>query len=308
MVLCKSVLHPTFVSCFRDKHIECIIVSVGVSLPVFNLCLVYRSPDADLNQSNNLHQFIARELSNSANYVLLGDCNYLSIDWVQCTSQLPAAVDFLTCVMELGGTQHVAEPTRGNAILDLIISSSERFVFSVKVIDCFANSDHAAISACINQLKPVQLHATECTKLLFHKVDYNLLHDYCRAIDWSMIYSTFLPNDKWECFMMIIRNIVSTFVPVKYISTGKRNLAPWSNSHLQCLYYKKSVRGLNINVLCPVLILISINWSQVCIRMHVLGLKGIMRPNCLLVYLLNPSHFLGMLTGERLALVAMLKL
>ena len=74
---------------------------------------------------NHLHQ---------RNFLLMGDFNYPDIDWESNTTGSSISERFLNCVEDNFLTQHVREPTRGNACLDLIITSDPDIVEQVEAL------------------------------------------------------------------------------------------------------------------------------------------------------------------------------
>ena len=75
----------------------------------------------------------------------MGDYNYPDIDWDDNVGTTTNSRAFLECLEEGFLTQHVREPTRGEACLDLVISRDPDLVMDVEVIGNFANSDHSLI-------------------------------------------------------------------------------------------------------------------------------------------------------------------
>jgi hypothetical protein len=74
------------------------------------------------------------------NVLLLDDFKYNEINWSSHSALFPDSDTnehtlFLNCIDENFYTQHVYAPTRGQAILDLIISSEPDLVSNVAVLD-----------------------------------------------------------------------------------------------------------------------------------------------------------------------------
>ena len=55
------------------------------------------------------------------------------------------SIKFLNLVQDSFLTQHVLEPTRGENVLDIILSSQKEFVDNVKICDPLGYSDHNQI-------------------------------------------------------------------------------------------------------------------------------------------------------------------
>ena len=116
--------------------------------------VVYRSPAHDNTEHTNAEIIcdLLKEMGKK-NIVLLGDFNYGNIDWGAVQADSGAGVDavqFLECMEDNFLTQHVAEPTRGASILDLVITSDPHLVHDIEIQECLSSSDHNIISGKID--------------------------------------------------------------------------------------------------------------------------------------------------------------
>ena len=66
--------------------------------------------------------------------VIMGDFNHGQIDWKSLTSANDEDRQFLSLVQDCGLKQCVKEPTRGENILDIVLSSHNVLVDKVNVI------------------------------------------------------------------------------------------------------------------------------------------------------------------------------
>ena len=110
-----------------------------------NICLglCYRPP----NSSNEYNSLLCDEIKQftSKNSVILGDFNYPDIDW-EAYSGNSTSEEFRDICLDRFLHQHVHDPTRGENILDLVLSTSYSLVSGVSVTSPLGNSDHAVIS------------------------------------------------------------------------------------------------------------------------------------------------------------------
>ena len=77
--------------------------------------------------------------------ILMGDFNYPDIDWESQVAFDSAPIEtrlFVDCLMDNFYTQHVKQPTRGNSVLDLVITSEPDMVDHMEVLDSLGSSDH----------------------------------------------------------------------------------------------------------------------------------------------------------------------
>ena len=74
--------------------------------------------------------------------LIMGDVNHPDIRWNSLGSTNESA-QFLLLVQNCFITQHVLEPTRGDNVLDLILSSNKELVDNVTVLEPLGTSDHS---------------------------------------------------------------------------------------------------------------------------------------------------------------------
>jgi len=79
----------------------------------------------------------------------LGDFNYRGINWEMLTSDGEGR-EFLKTTLELNLTQLVNKPTRGNSILDLVLTSCPESVESISHLGKLGKSNHDILLVKIN--------------------------------------------------------------------------------------------------------------------------------------------------------------
>ncbi|ESN91348.1 hypothetical protein HELRODRAFT_165371 [Helobdella robusta] len=99
----------------------------------------YRVPDSTKENDSGLRELIRN--ATKVPCVIMGDFNH-HIDWNHREGKKLVDELFLDCIDENFLTQHVMEPTRGENILDLIISAEENLIEEVRVGEEFGTSDH----------------------------------------------------------------------------------------------------------------------------------------------------------------------
>ena len=75
----------------------------------------------------------------------MGDFNHGHIKWKSLESTGGEDKQFLFLIQESFLTQHVLEPTRGENVLDIVLSSQQELVDNVKMHELLGNSDHNQI-------------------------------------------------------------------------------------------------------------------------------------------------------------------
>ena len=125
------------------EHVCCRLLSENNNDLVVGIA--YRSDNLGLNMdTNESARQLIRELQ-PHNFLLMGDFNYPDIDWENYEGGGPNSRMFLECLEDGFLTQHIKEPTRGQACLDLIISKEPDLVEEIEIQGNFASSDHNLI-------------------------------------------------------------------------------------------------------------------------------------------------------------------
>ena len=91
---------------------------------------------------------VSKEVS-TKHVLIMGDFNYADIDWqvgAACHPLTQSTVEFAQTIEDCLYTQHVLCPTRGSAILDIVLSRDPDLVSNVNVLHSLDNSDHNIIS------------------------------------------------------------------------------------------------------------------------------------------------------------------
>ena len=117
-------------------------------------------------QSPELDQEFARELAEAAHsrtIVVMGDFSYLDISWEDHSAKSERSQSFLSCVDDLYLTQEVYGPTRGKALLDLVLATGDDLIGDLVIDGKLGDSDHELITftICRKAGKSVSQSATQ---------------------------------------------------------------------------------------------------------------------------------------------------
>ena len=123
-----------------DEAVWCNIVTGNSTLTIG---LVYRSPIINEEDNRKLQNAI-KEVS-KGECIIMGDFNHGHIQWKSPESTRGEDQQFLLLNQDSFLTQHVLEPTRGENVLDLVLSSQNKLVDNVKIHEPLGNSDHNKI-------------------------------------------------------------------------------------------------------------------------------------------------------------------
>ena len=126
-----------------DNKTESLWVDIKEGSHSVILGLVYRPPSASQEINSSLWQEIDRA-SRYRQTCVIGDFNFRNIDWNLMVGNRESE-EFLKVLQDNFLKQLVTEPTRGNNILDLILTNREEIINQVDVGGKLANSDHCEI-------------------------------------------------------------------------------------------------------------------------------------------------------------------
>ena len=77
--------------------------------------------------------------------ILIVDFNYPDIEWSRLQAKSEASQTFVDCMKDSYLTQHVAEATRGENVLDLVITSDPGMTSKMNILGQFGKSDHSLL-------------------------------------------------------------------------------------------------------------------------------------------------------------------
>ena len=123
-----------------DEAVWCKIVSRNSKLTIG---LVYRSPNIN-EEDNTKIQNAIKEVS-KGECIITGDFHNGHIQWKSLESTGGEDQQFIFLIQESFLTPHVLEPTRGENVLDIVLSSQTELVDNVKIHEPLGNSDHNQI-------------------------------------------------------------------------------------------------------------------------------------------------------------------
>ena len=160
-----------------DEAVWCKIVSGNSKLTIG---LVYQSPNIN-EEDNTKIQNAIKEVS-KRECIIMGDFSHGHIQWKSLESTGGEDRQFLFLILDSFLTQHVLEPTRGDNVLDIVLSSQKELVDNVKIHEPLGNSDHNQIHFDIN-VKSENKNKTY--RRNFHKVNYKDMRKYLAKLDFN---------------------------------------------------------------------------------------------------------------------------
>ena len=203
----------------------------------------YRPPSTDVSYLLELEKSL-RLLERSGNTLttfLLGDFNLPNVDW--CNPSCPIGSDtlsstFCSICQDYFFRQMVLNPTRGDNILDLVLSTAPDLLFDLSVNEGLGNSDHNSIEF---NLRLKILRAKQSPRIVYNfgAANWNNLRDDFSNIPWNTAFLLDDINDVWDAWRVLFMEAcaVERNIPTRSLK-HKRNV-PWFNSELRTLVLKK---------------------------------------------------------------------
>jgi len=134
-----------------EPNIECISLDILNKQTKIQILLFYRPPERNPALMKAITKYIENNCCKSHTTLIIGDLNCCDIDWVNLNDSLDnKQALFLNTVTNLGFHQFVTSPTRGDSILDLILSNDPLLISNVNVREPFSTSDHCSIDFILN--------------------------------------------------------------------------------------------------------------------------------------------------------------
>ena len=179
-------VRDTLQCCLNDKiktdgKTETLWVDIKDGSQTVVMGVVYRPP----NTTNDSNTALWQEIDKAGRYsqvCVVGDFNFRNIDWGLMTGNSEAE-DFLTVIQDNFLKQVVLEPTRGNNILDLILTNREDSITQVEIGGQLGNNDHREIRY---KLKWEDTYSSKNTVKIpdFRRANFEGLRLYLQGVDW----------------------------------------------------------------------------------------------------------------------------
>jgi len=193
------------------------------------ICAVYRSPNSDKLNDNELFNLLSIvKTSSNGKIIILGDFNYCNINWNTCTvggsiSGNTQGHKFLSSLSDNFLIQHVLFPTRvrGNQtphILDLVLTF-EDFIEKITDYSPLGKSDHCVLHIHCNLNYVLSNNSLDSVKHNYNKGSYEELSFYVsNFLDTSTSLSSdfssdFDVNSYWINLKQTLREGINNCIP-----------------------------------------------------------------------------------------------
>ena len=190
---------------------------------VFGVC--YLSPSSIELQIESLNSLLRKATERYNSIFICGDFNHRTIDWDLLQAEQEGK-QFLDLVQNCFLVQHVDKPTRGNNILDLVLSSNENMVENLTVKEPFGTSDHNVVL--FHAITKTELQQWRSVYYDYRKGNYEGMKGYLSDTNWDDVLGKPTVDETWVSFKGVIEEAIDKFVPKRECSVKTRKPMWWS--------------------------------------------------------------------------------
>ena len=148
----------------------------------------------------------------------MGDFNHGHIQWKSVESTGGEDQRFLFLIQDSFLAQHVLESTRGENVVDIVLSSLIELLDNVKIHEPFGNSDHNQTHCDINVKSESKNKKTY--RRNFHKGNFKDMRKYLAKLDWNNMLMNKTATECWNILKYEIESIIDKYVPLKNKEDG----------------------------------------------------------------------------------------
>ncbi|XP_062901339.1 uncharacterized protein LOC134345105 [Mobula hypostoma] len=202
----------------------------------------YRPPGSSRDTEEQIGRQILERCKNNR-VVIMGDFNFPNIDWHLISSKGLDGAEFVKCVQDGFLSQYVDRPTRGNAILDLVLGNKPGQVTDPSVSEHLGDSDHRCLAFIIIMEKD---RIREDRKIFScGRANYEAIRLELAGVNWDDVFAGKCTMDMWSMFRDLLQDVRDKFVPVRKIRNGKVK-EPWVTSEVKNLVRWKKAAYMRI--------------------------------------------------------------
>ena len=139
----KPPLHPQVITKPQISNADIKYVQILSGSEKLILALVYRPPAQNSNVDNDLYEQIS-DICNHNDAIIFGDFNLPVTVWGG-TLNSHSGHELYSNILESSLYQHIYEPTRGESILDIVLSTNDSQINNVDIGSEFSTSDHKSV-------------------------------------------------------------------------------------------------------------------------------------------------------------------
>ncbi|KAK4810861.1 hypothetical protein QYF61_008833 [Mycteria americana] len=224
------------------KQVESLWVRIGDRGNKGNLVVgvYYRLPDQG-EPTDEAFFLQLQEASCLQALVLLGDFNHPGICWKSSTASCRQSRRLLECIEDKFLTQVIDTPTRGDAILDLLVTSASELIGDVKIGGSLGCNDHALVEFAV--LRDMGQAKSIVRTLNFRKANFQLFKELVNGTPWETVLRDKGVEQSWQIFKDAFHKAQELLIP-RCRKSGKEGKRPaWLSQDM--LVKLKSKRELH---------------------------------------------------------------
>ena len=198
----------TSTDCGLVEHLWC---EIGGSTGRILLGICYRPPNTPHEDDIAFFALMRSIGEKSQKTLLFGDFNMPNINWSVPRGGTEREKEFLDATQDALFVQHVVEPTRNAALLDLVFASDDDLAVDVKVQDKLGDSDHCVITWEMQRMRRNARPTKESYN--YKKADFSRLKESISEVDWEGRLQGLTVGEQWEVFKTTLIGAMEVCIP-----------------------------------------------------------------------------------------------
>ena len=219
---------------YDEHYCQAVVCAIKSSNTI--LACVYRPPDTSEDSNRDLLQFLSSYIhrvskGDHMDIIITGDINLPGINWHDLTikrdSDFKSAQALMSFMAEHLLSQYVDTPTRGNNILDLLLTNNSNLTLHITAEDTCL-SDHRLVTVLTKQsMKPLPpkpkptFHKHTFRNLNTHAADFDLINKHLKTVNWNDLRSLCSEQEFPELMRLTVLQICQMYSTTK--SNNKRH-------------------------------------------------------------------------------------
>ena len=219
----------------QDYNTESVWIDINLIKEEWvRLGIFYRPPD----NSEYLNDIIIENINESIDnlglekpVIILGDFNLSNINWDNLKGSNSTEDKFINCFQNNFLEQLVNFKTRGNNILDLILTNHSELINNIHSYMPLGNSDHSGI--CFEIYANLKHKENNEKVFNFRKGNYNKFRELLSLINWEDVFRDKTCSEMWAIFKDIIEKIQLECIPKIKLRASTNKKPGWWTSEIQ---------------------------------------------------------------------------
>ena len=130
--------------------------------------------------------------------VLLGSFSHLDICWKSNTERCRQSRGLLECTEDNFLSEVIDGPTRGDAILDLLLTNAKEQIGDIRIGGCLGCSDHAMVEFTLQ--RDMRQAKSKMRMLHFRKANLQVFRELVSKTPWKTVLMDKGAEQRWQIF------------------------------------------------------------------------------------------------------------